>query len=45
MLGKKFSYEVRMIAKNQLGLKKLFKYITYSLTTNYKNGPKFYLDK
>ena len=34
-----------MIAKNQEGLKKLFKYITSSLTTNYKNGPKFYLDK
>lgn len=44
-LGKKFSYEIRMLAKNQAGIKKMFKYVSESLTTNYNNGPKFYIDK
>ncbi|KDE44413.1 PolC-type DNA polymerase III [Metamycoplasma hyosynoviae] len=45
IFGRKFSYEARMLAKNQNGVKKLFKYISQSLTSNYNNGPKFYLDR
>ncbi|WP_412031666.1 PolC-type DNA polymerase III [Metamycoplasma buccale] len=45
MLDRKFEYEVRLLAKNQIGLKKLFKLITKSLTSNYSNGPKFLIDK
>lgn len=45
MLSKKFDYEVRMLVKNQQGLKKLFKHVSNSLTKNYSNGPKFYLNE
>lgn len=43
-LSRKFGYEVRMLAKNKDGLKKLYQYITHSLTTNYYGGPRFLLN-
>ncbi|SFW06025.1 Uncharacterised protein [Chlamydia abortus] len=43
-LSRKFGYEVRMLAKNKDGLKKLYQYIMHSLTTNYYGGPRFLLN-
>ncbi|MBN0919476.1 PolC-type DNA polymerase III [[Mycoplasma] gypis] len=41
---KKFSYEVRLLAKNQAGLKKLFKIISKASTEDYHNGLRVFLE-
>ncbi|ACF07486.1 DNA polymerase III polC-type [Metamycoplasma arthritidis] len=45
LFAKKFPREVRVIAKNQKGLKKLFKIISKSLTDDYHGGPRLFIDK
>ncbi|RMA78547.1 DNA polymerase-3 subunit alpha (Gram-positive type) [Metamycoplasma subdolum] len=45
MQAKKIPSEVRILAKNQAGLKKLFQLISTSLTTQYKRNPQLYRDK
>ncbi|CRH46043.1 DNA polymerase III PolC [Mycoplasmopsis arginini] len=36
--------EIRVLAKNQKGLKELFEIISNSLTDDYNNGPKFFIE-
>ncbi|MGX9339790.1 PolC-type DNA polymerase III [Mycoplasma sp. 2261] len=38
------SSEIRVLAKNQRGLKELFNILSSSLTKNYNDGPKFYIE-
>ncbi|MGZ9432619.1 PolC-type DNA polymerase III [Mycoplasma sp. 613B] len=42
---KKFSYEVVIYAKNQKGLKELFKLISDASVKTFYNGPKLFIDK
>ena len=42
--ARKFTKEVTMIAKNQNGLKELFKYVSTGLTEQFWNGPKLFMD-
>ncbi|EFF41258.1 DNA polymerase III, alpha subunit, Gram-positive type [Mycoplasmopsis alligatoris A21JP2] len=42
--AKKFSNEVSIIAKNQIGLKKLFKLVTKTLTERFFDSPKLFLE-
>lgn len=43
--NKKFTHDLIIYAKNQKGLKELFKLISLSLTKNFYNGPKLFLEK
>ncbi|AXE61032.1 DNA polymerase III alpha subunit [[Mycoplasma] phocae] len=45
MLGRRFSYETRVLAKNQAGLKKMFKIVSRSLTDHFNEGPKLYFSE
>ncbi|MBN0970504.1 PolC-type DNA polymerase III [Mycoplasma phocoeninasale] len=45
MLGRRFSYESRILAKNQKGLKKLFKIVSRTLTDHFNEGPKLYFNE
>ncbi|PZW00555.1 PolC-type DNA polymerase III [Metamycoplasma auris] len=38
------SSEIRVLAKNQQGLKELFKILSNSLTNDFADGPKFYIE-
>jgi len=40
LIGKSFSYQVTVLAKNQAGLKELFQLTTESLTDNFSRGPR-----
>ncbi|WGI36383.1 PolC-type DNA polymerase III [Mesomycoplasma lagogenitalium] len=43
--AKKFSDEIVVYAKNQQGLKELFKLISFASTENFHGGPKLFFDK
>ncbi|WP_306766856.1 PolC-type DNA polymerase III [Metamycoplasma neophronis] len=45
MLARKFTYESRVLVKNQIGLKKLFKLVTRILTDQYNEGPQLYFNE
>jgi|GEM_PF-1841580 hypothetical protein len=45
ILSHKFTYETRILVKNQAGLKKLFKIISRSLTSQFKKNPQIYFDQ
>ncbi|AWX42547.1 DNA polymerase III polC-type [Metamycoplasma cloacale] len=45
MFNKKMSYEIRILAKNQSGLKKMFKHISTALTNQYYGHAILFLDK
>ena len=40
--SKKFAYDIAVYAKNQAGLKELFKLVSLSLTENFFNGPRLF---
>ncbi|AWX69436.1 PolC-type DNA polymerase III [[Mycoplasma] anseris] len=42
---KKMAYEVRLLAKNQLGLKKLFKIVSKALTSQYHGQANIYINE
>ncbi|TPE57724.1 PolC-type DNA polymerase III [[Mycoplasma] falconis] len=44
MLGRRFSYEIRVLAKNPKGIKKLFELISIAMTKQFNEGPKLYYD-
>lgn len=41
---RRMANEIRVIAKNQKGLKELFEILSNSLTDDYNNGPKFFIE-
>ncbi len=45
MLARRFSYESRVLVKNQSGLKKLFKLMSKVLTDQYNEGPQLYFNE
>ncbi|WP_373439141.1 PolC-type DNA polymerase III [Metamycoplasma equirhinis] len=45
MLARKHSYETRVIAKNQKGIKKLFKLVSTVLTDQYAEGAQLYFEQ
>ncbi|TPI02456.1 exonuclease domain-containing protein [Mycoplasma struthionis] len=45
VLGKRHGLEIRVLAKNQSGLKKLFKLVSKGLTEDYNQGAKLHFDE
>ena len=45
LVMKSFSNQVTLLAKNQLGLKELFKYTSQALTDNFARGPKLLIEE